>query len=414
MELVASSPEGGSGLGREFANSDLAFWGDLAVSGNYEGFRLIDVSNPAAPRVLSQVVCSTRQGDVSVWETLIFLSVDTPQTARSCESLDTVAEDEGAFEGIRIFDIGDPADPRFVGAVPTDCGSHTNTLVPDEDNGRVLLYVSSYAHSEESIGPRCRNPHAHISVVEVPLNHPEEARVVAEPPLAQTPVHRWPTPPNAPPLGLIDTTGCHDVQIFVELRTAAVACMSEGQLWDIADPLRPRVIHHIDDPEVEFWHSAAFTWDGEIVVFGDESFFGEPGCQDHSVGNLLFFRVSDPSEPLGRLAVPRMQGEERPCTYHNFNVVPSPDRYLLATAAYTAGTSIVEFTDPTEPREIAYYDAADPAPSETWSSYWYNGYVFATDLGPRGLDIFRVDELEGEATAAFPRMNPQTQEALLP
>jgi hypothetical protein len=412
VERIGGSPYAGEQLGRDFASSDLAFWGDLAIAGSYDGFRVIDVSDPRRPLVLSTVVCRTRQGDVSVWGPLVFLSTDTPQTSRDCAGIDTTAEDPDAFEGIRIFDVADPAEPRFLAAVPTDCGSHTHTLIPDEDQDRVLLYVSSYAGNEEAIGPNCRNPHARISVVEVPLDAPARARVISEPALQDTPVHRWPELPPDVTLGLVETTGCHDVQVFVDVAVAAASCLSEGQLWDITDPVHPRVTHHIDHPDIEFWHSAAFTWDGEVVVFGDETFLGPRGCQDPSLGNLWFYSVRDPSEPLGRLAVPRMQGNAWPCTYHNFNVVPTEDRYLLVAGAYTAGVSVVDFTDPAHPEEVAFFDAGSPNPSNTWSAYWYDGFVYATDFEDRGLDVLALPGLPG-GLPAFDRMNPQTQEGVL-
>ncbi|CAN5325252.1 hypothetical protein BH20ACT24_BH20ACT24_23440 [soil metagenome] len=413
LELVGSSPEVGLGLGPDFASSDLAFWGDLAFEGNYDGFRILDVSDPAAPEEISQVTCRTRQGDVSVWDGLLFLSVDRPQTRKTCESIDTSASNEGAFEGIRIFDVSDPREPRFLAGVATDCGSHTHTLYPDLENGRILLYVSSYAPTEENLGPNCSNPFGRISVVEVPLDAPEEARVAAEPRLVDTPVHDWPSLPDGSELPFENTAGCHDIQVFVELRLAAAACMSEGQLWDISEPLRPRTIAHIDAPTVEFWHSAAFTWDGEIVAFGDETFFSRPGCRTPEVGSLWFYRVSDPSEPLGHFDVPRPQGEEYPCSYHEFNVVPVADRYVLVASAYGAGTSVVDFTDPGNAREIAYYDAQSPEASSAWAAYWYNGHIFTSDEGTRGLDVFSLDDPAVADATRFEHLNPQTQEEVL-
>jgi hypothetical protein len=124
-------------------NSDLAFWGDLAFAGNFDGFRVVDISSSTAPKVLAAVRCPGEEADVSVWDGLVFLSVDKPVTRPSCEGEPTTADAAGAWEGIRIFDVTNPRRPRFVSAVRTDCGSHTHTLVPDLDNDRVLLYVSS-------------------------------------------------------------------------------------------------------------------------------------------------------------------------------------------------------------------------------------------------------------------------------
>ena len=131
----------------------------------------------------------------------------------------------------------------------------------------MLLYVSSYP---SSTGPNCQNPHAKISIVGVPLDAPETASVIATPPI------------DAPPfIGI----GCHDITVFLAIHKAAASCQSEGQIWDISDPANPDTLHavHIDDPGVNFWHSAEFTWDGQYVVFDDES-LGNDTCQAGNQG----------------------------------------------------------------------------------------------------------------------------------
>jgi hypothetical protein len=136
-------------------NSDLAFWGRTMIAGNYGGFRVIEISDPEAPVVLSDLSCPGAQGDVSVWKNLVFVSVDQVRTKPTCDSAPAPSSDltnPSNWEGVRIFDISNPASPQYITGVATDCGSHTHTLVPDVANGRVLLYVSSYALRP---GPHC-------------------------------------------------------------------------------------------------------------------------------------------------------------------------------------------------------------------------------------------------------------------
>ncbi|NNF28959.1 MAG: hypothetical protein HKN73_17165 [Gemmatimonadetes bacterium] len=59
---------------RRFNNTDLAFRGDLLFQGNYNGFQVYDISDPASPELKLSVVCPGGQGDVSVYGDLVFMS----------------------------------------------------------------------------------------------------------------------------------------------------------------------------------------------------------------------------------------------------------------------------------------------------------------------------------------------------
>jgi hypothetical protein len=216
--------------------------------------------------------------------------------------------------------------------------------------------------------------------------------------------------------------GCHDIGVFLELKRAAAACLTEGQIWDISDPVQPRVLNRIVNPAVNIWHSGAFTWDGKYAVFGDEEGGAvmTHGCTPPRTppGAVWFYETANPTVPAGSFALPRAQGPsgELTCTIHNYTVVPVKDRYLLVTAAYEAGTSLIDFTNPANAQEIAYYDAKglDGNPSaNTWSSYWYNGLIYANDIS-RGVDIFKLtDPTAVQRPAKLDYLNPQTQERRL-
>jgi WD40 repeat protein len=279
-------------------------------------------------------------------------------------------------------------------AVYTDCGSHTHTLVPDLANNRVLLYVSSYP---ATVGPRCTSPHAKISIVAVPLDAPETASVIATPTI------------DAPAfIGV----GCHDITVFMAIHKAAASCQSQAQIWDITDPANPDTLHpmRIDRTGVNFWHSAEFTWDGQYLVTDDESFSGT--CQPGNDGQISIWRVSD-GMLMSTYMIPRPQGNTY-CSVHNGNLIPVAGRYLLVAAWYGGGTSVIDFTNPTSPHEIAYYDAqGSPVASDAWSSYWYNGKIYANDIG-RGQDVFNFVLPATVYGATFTHLNAQTQEDLLP
>lgn len=406
-----------------YRNSDLAFWGRFAYAGHYDGFQIVDVSDPRNPQQVVDYPCPGSQHDVSVWRGLLFVSVETPRSGPECTS----ATQSPGFEGIRIFDVSNPRAPSLIHAVPTDCGSHTHTLVPDTENGRVLLYVASYTSVSSDLAPskwgnECRRyepdgspAQDKISVVEVPLRNPTAARVVSEPHFPQKPYGG-----QRPGEG---RTGCHDITVFMELELAGAACMGEGQIWDISDLENPRTTGRVFNPNVAFWHSAAFSYDGRRVIFGDEAGGGTgPACRStdpKTLGALWFYDVKaiDSLEeevvpPRSSWKVPRIQEKLTPeqaqdpnCTMHNFNTLPTAKADVLVSSAYAAGTTMVDFSDPSDPQEVGHLD---PHGANTWSAYWYNGYVFTND-GGRGVDVLKVRDRATRGTWSLPYSNPQTQ-----
>jgi hypothetical protein len=401
-----------------YRNSDLAFWGKLAYAGHYDGFQIIDAGNPRKPKQVVDFACPGSQHDVSVWGGLLFVSVETPRSSPACDS----TTQSPGFEGIRIFDVSNPRAPYLVTGVPTDCGSHTHTLVPDPRHGRVLLYVASYTSPTSDLpvsayGNECRRYEADgspaqnkISVVEVPLRDPSKASVVSEP--------RFPQKVYGG-----GRTGCHDITVFMELEIAGAACMGEGQIWDISDLENPKTTGRVFNPNVEFWHSATFSYDGKRVVFGDEAGGGTgPACTSADPatrGALWFYDVrsirslgEEVVTPRSSWKVPRIQEKLTPeqaqhpnCTMHNFNTLPTSRGDVLVSSAYAAGTTMVDFSNASRPREVGHLD---PHGANTWSAYWYNGHVFTND-GGRGVDILRVRDRATKGARKLPFSNPQTQ-----
>lgn len=159
-----------TGTGSGIFNSDLAFWGKTAAQGTYEGFRLINISDPESPTEIVnftgcvQGTATGNQGDVILWGNILVRSWNSPAPAGGavCGGVTTPA----GQEGVHIFDISNPASPVGLAFVQTPCGSHTATGVPDVANGRLLVYNSS---SSGNTG--CRG----IDIIEVPLASPAGA-----------------------------------------------------------------------------------------------------------------------------------------------------------------------------------------------------------------------------------------------
>ncbi len=405
MKLKSNVPTTGP------TNSDLAFDGKLAYAGNYGGFRVIDVSDPDAPVVRSTFTCPGAQGDVSVYGGLLFQSVDGPRSNDTCVSQPVQASTPGMFEGVRIFDVRNPAAPVHVASVPTDCGSHTNTIVPDGD--RVFVYVSSYPIGNAALGPNCvrredGGGHSKISIIEVPLSDPTAATVS---PYMLDPGTEWATY-----LGSFTMQACHDISVFVELGLAAAACLSEAQVWDISDPAQPQFMWRYDNPAVQtanidLFHSAAFSWDGKVVAFGDESGGGGAArCTDpdDQQGRIWFLDLATGQE-LASYKVPRSVSGT--CTMHNFNFIPRRDgKKVLVSSAYTGGTTVVDVDAliggaSAAAAEIGHYV---PSGASTWSSYWHDGFIYANDIR-RGMDIMLLSDKARAGAVKLGLNNPQTQ-----
>ncbi len=398
MSLIARSPLSGSFRAGDAYGTDLAFKGKYAFVGNYYGFSVYDIARPSRPRQVAQVLCPGAQNDVSVYGDILVLSVDASRSDDSCSSKDMSETKKKAWEGIRVFDISRPARPRYVAAVETACGSHTHTLAPSKNGKDLYVYVSSYSPSEDF--PDCKPPHDIISVVKIPVAKPSAARLAATPVL-------FPDGGNPgtglPTLGIgpSETSGCHDVTAYPSKDLAAGACMGDGILLDISNRVRPKVIDRVtDDTNFSFWHSATFNNAGTKVIFTDElgggslptctpllgSTRGANGIYDIQGRSLVF---------KSYYKLPRSQALTENCVAHNGSLIPVKGRDIMVQAWYQGGTSIFDFTDSSNPVELAYFDREAISKTNlvlggSWSSYWYNGFVFSSDI-TRGLEVFRVN-----------------------
>lgn len=407
--------------GKYRQGSDIAFWGNLAVLGNFGepgGFRLLDVSRPAKPRLVGQFVCPGPQADVSVWKDLVIVSVDTPTQADRCGAAAASAADIGQgqfWEGIRIVSIANKGRPRQLTAVYTDCGSHTHTMVPDlhrrdpltgKPAPRLIVYVLSYPVAGQ--GPRCNaTTHRKISIVEVPLKAPQTSRVIGT-------------------MDLGSTIGCHDVTVFLQRGIAAAACLTESQIWDVSQPANPRILSRIQNPRINIHHGTTFSFDGKTLVIGDElgGAIVATGCMtagNAPLGALWFYDVSDYMRPQmrGYFQIPQTQPSIF-CTSHQMNTIPlRSGRDVLSLGWYNGGTAVVDFTDPAAPEQLGHYIASEPQ-SAAWSSYWYRGYIFVNNYDEqlnaatvsRGFDVLRINHPRLKDHIALPRLNAQIMEPL--
>jgi hypothetical protein len=430
--------------GLEFGNSDMAFRRNQLFVGNFNGFNVYDISTPAKPRLISSVVCPGGQGDLSVHGNLLFMSVEETRGRVDCGTAGVQQPvSPERFRGVRIFDITDVTKPKQIAAVQTCRGSHTHTLVVDpHDSENVYIYgsgTSSVRSGEELAGCSGSDPKDDpntalfsIDVIQVPLASPEKARIVNRPRIFADPstgsiAGLWPGGDHGPGTQKTSLTNkCHDITVFPELGLAAGACSGNGILLDISDPVHPVRLDQVVDKNFAFWHSATFNNDGTKVIFTDEWGGGtRPRCRASDQptwgADAIFDIVDRKLKFAGYYKMPAPQTEQENCVAHNGSIVPVPGRDIMVQAWYQGGVSVFDFTESAKPVEIAYFDrgpldATNLIIGGFWSSYWYNGRVYGTEIA-RGLDVFRLTpsdqisqhELDAAALVQFDEFNAQAQ-----
>jgi LVIVD repeat-containing protein len=395
-------------------NSDLAFQGKHAYQGTYDGFRILDFTDPANPtQIVNYTACSSTagQGDIVVWGKLLIRSWDSPVSAGQAATARCGGQLVGqGFEGIHIFDISDPANPVMVrqlrmaatgneGTAPAGCGSHTATAVPDPARGNLYLY-----NGGSSVA--CTG----MDIVRINIANPTDAVFLRRAGASRQ---------------------CHDNNVIMGSVNLAMCAGGNGFSVFKFDPTIPA-----DDPGgianptllyskpmgITTGHSGSFTYDGKVLIFGHEPGGGSQAqCQvapTTSVPNrTLFFMDPQTGNQLGALEHQRNQTNTENCTWHNFNVVPTYKGYAAIVGSYQKGITAIDFTNPAAPQEIAF---ADPAPlvhptnpnsivlGGDWSTYWYNGTIYESDIR-RGLITWKLDSELFNRSRNVEISNPQTQ-----
>jgi hypothetical protein len=453
MRLVShsaksSSLEGDGGArGLTFANSDLAFRGNIVFQGNFSGFQIWDIANPASPVLRKTLVCGTGQGDPSIYGNLLFISSEGTGNRTDCGTCgiaDKVSMDR--MVGVRIFDVSDLANPRKVIDVQTCRGSHTHTLVPDPtDKDIVYVYVAGSAgvRSAEEL-PGCvdapidsaNTSRFRVEVIRVPLAHPEQAKVVSYARLFSNleKAHAHGVAPGdehapmvaAKPASVEGPSQCHDITVYPAVGLAAGACGGYGLLIDIHDPVNPKRLQAVGDTNFAFWHSATFNNDGTKVLFTDEWGGGtQAKCRfDDPIdwGGDAIFTLQDGRLTQGAyFKMPAAQTKQENCVAHNGSLVPVPGRDIMVQGWYQGGLDVIDFTDASHPYEIAYFDRGPVDPTKIvtagfWAGYWYNGHIIGSEMA-RGLDVFELtpseylsrNEIDAAKLVHFDTFNPQLQ-----
>jgi len=438
--------------GLALANSDLAFQGNYLFLGNFYGINIYNIADPSKAQLVTSMLCPGGQGDVSVYKNLMFMSVEMQNGRVDCgtqgfpiqNTPGLPAASKDRFRGVRIFDISDIKNPKQVAAVQSCRGSHTHTLVEDpKDKNNVYIYISGTSfvrQSEELPGCTDGDPEKtkdtarfRIDIVKVPVAAPQDAKIIASPrifaegekinALNDGGSHANKGRPE-------ETDQCHDITVYSEIGLAAGACSGNGILLDIKDPANPKRIEAVNDKNYAYWHSASFSNDGKKVVFTDE-WGGGMGARcratDPTVwgANAIFNLEGGKLKFANYYKLPTAQGDTENCVAHNGSLVPVPGRDIKVQAWYQGGISLMDFTDPANPMEIAAFDRGPIDPNMlllagSWSAYWYNGNIYSSEIA-RGLDVFELtptkylsqNEIDAAKSVRETELNVQNQKRTL-
>ncbi len=493
-------------------NSDLAFTGKYAIQGNYNGYQVWDISNPAKPELTTAFFCPASQSDVSVYKNLLFVSGEGNTGRLDCGAQGvSTAVSKDRLRGLRIFDISDIKNPKNVGNVQTCRGSHTHTVLEDpKDKANVYVYISGSAGVRPADElPGCVNttpdkdPNSalfRIEVIKVPLADPSKAAIVSSPRIfndltapkghgaspadavdmakakaagaytATIGGEEMIVPPNfirpmldsvvkarggtgaatgadsaalraalpgiiaklvgAPAAGSTGPrpgpTQCHDITVYPGIGLAGGACEGYGLLLDISNPANPVRIAAVADSNFSYWHSATFNNDGTKVLFSDEwGGGGGPKCRADDPkqwgADAIFTIENRQLKFRSYYKMPAPQTSLENCVAHNGSLIPVPGRDIMVQAWYQGGISVFDWTDASNPTEIAFFDrgpvAADHAGNGgSWSVYWYNGVIVSSEIA-RGLDIFELtpnanltqNEIDAAKSVVLDHLNTQGQ-----
>src|SRR5918999_1841652 len=403
---------------------------------------IADLMLLAVDRTMTRPECgaarSAAPGDPTGWEGVrVFTMSDNPRRPfRSIEQVDTVYTDCGAHT-ITLWPefADDRRNPRllaYVSSYPLRAGP---TCGDTEHQNRANTY-------DEDPGSPNNPLHGVIQIVEVPVDNPEDSRELrgaggqtVQPAISYRtdPDGRieWcergfdfgfcnvgPGPTQFEPAAV----ACHDIVVHVEHRVAGGACAEDGQVWEIDENGIPDTANPMSTGDdqltsggrgqfpgaVDFFHSVMFDNDAEVVNWVDESFGAgcptmtnhqprpwNPAGGRHKTGKMFF------SDMEGNFLSEFHVGDIRPdpgpteyCSAHMGMAVMGIERDLLVNAWYTGGVDVIDFTDPENLMEIAYYDPQRN--SGTWSAYPYTGPLFNSD---RAIPVYASDGVTNNAQA---------------
>jgi hypothetical protein len=281
-----------------------------------------------------------------------------------------VPEESGqATAGFVLIDVRQPSKPRLVGKINLPSGMQAHTIKPYP--GTNYIYVNP--------GGLPSNGRMQTHIVDI--SNPKKPEIAA----------------TYVPTG--SSTGCHDFSFHLSKKAKLGFCAGYGGfgIWDVSDPIAPKIISTIRNPQIQFNHFAVPSSDGKLLAIDDEAFAlhtckGTPS----PTGRAWIYDISNPATPTLKSSITPPRGGDATgvgtypgwtpswCLSHGLDW--QPGTHNLAVTWFTGGVSVHNFDDPAAPKELAYFQAKD---STTYSVLWHKGRLYTNDM-TRGFDAFDV------------------------
>ena len=340
--------------------------------GGFNIFRLGTGDEPAL-KPISEFPCpGNGEGTISHWKHFVFQALENPGPPNT-HNQSVCGEEQGE---IRVVDISDPRNPHKVGFIDLTCGSHGMTVFPDK--GRLFIYNSNGCSAQGQLTGSTgqggiANTVNKIDVIEFDPKHPSR------------PIHH-----GKPKI--VGMEGCHDITVYPPRDLAVCTGTARWALLDISDPYNPELIGQPIDDLNTGPGSAQFTWDGQYVLLNEipgrsyPSYFGCFGPHREHAYRIRIWNVEDTEDPrqVGQYVLDREPPlwepiEDHRCHPSNFTVVPmkDPNRYVAVTSWGSGGMSTIDFSNPGNIKEIAYFQPQDA--NIMWRTAWYNGRIYLTE-----------------------------------
>lgn len=391
---------------------------DPLAAGGFVTYRLSD--RPPYARQIAAFPCPfpPRDGDISVWRNYVLLAADPvdPLNQAVFETRRCGRAEALAVGGLRIVDISDPRRPTQTAFAELVCGAKNHTLIPQGRSAYVYALKEACERTASSVDP------GSVRLRVLKLTKTQRGLKIALSSQIALPPH----------------IECYDWALHLDMNLAACYGRSRITLFDISDPPNPKILGNFVAP-IRTFQGATFTGDGRYLAAATLEMEGEQcsGERDER-GVVLIYDVETmlgrgdgpesltTIEPAGRYAIPRTtnlteRGGNSTCGPTSVTLLPTrdPHRYLAAAGWNTGGMTVFDFTQPSQPREIAYlvtrFGTAE-APEEVNSfsgirrAVWHQGRLYAPELMDRlGLRVLDVDSLKDVPmrTSGAP-YNPQT------